>query len=67
VGIYTVSGRLLRVLRDKESLVYGFQNVHWDGRDGEDNDTSSGIYICRVTAKNDVREIIKLSKMVRMK
>ncbi|MDI6807764.1 MAG: phospholipase D-like domain-containing protein [Candidatus Eisenbacteria bacterium] len=47
--IYDVSGRLVRVLVDK-NLQPGVHKVNWDGRDGKGRRLPSGIYLYRLTA-----------------
>jgi flagellar hook assembly protein FlgD len=48
VALYSMSGRLLRVLR-AEGPSSNFQ-IQWDGRDGSGSDANNGVYLCRVMA-----------------
>lgn len=47
LGIYDVSGRLIRDLID-EFLAAGMHHIEWDGRDGAGRDVSSGCYFARM-------------------
>jgi hypothetical protein len=51
LGIYTVSGRRIRTLVDGMQEA-GYHDAEWDGRDESGNDVSSGIYFCRLHAKD---------------
>ncbi len=48
IGIYDVSGRLVRALVQAEETP-GEKSVIWDGRDNGGEDVSSGVYFCRMT------------------
>ncbi len=50
IRIYTVSGRLIRVLDNLRGAV-GFNQVHWNGRDGEGNRLANGVYLYTVMAE----------------
>ena len=56
IRIYTVSGRLIRVLDNLRGAV-GFNQVHWNGRDGEGNRLANGVYLYTVTAEEGLDAI----------
>ena len=66
VGIYTISGRMIRKLVDGEALGYGYQEVEWDGLDGDGRQTANGIYVYHVIAKSDGNEVRKSGKAVKI-
>jgi len=49
LGVYDVSGRLVRVLAEGE-MPAGYHRVRWDGRDEAGRQVASGVYFCRVQA-----------------
>jgi len=53
LGIYDVSGRVVRHLIQGEMQSQGHQQAYWDGRDDHHSSVSSGVYFCRVTAGKD--------------
>ena len=55
LGVYDVSGRLIRTLLTGV-MPAGRHRVRWDGRDGEGRGVASGIYFARLQAA-DVTEI----------
>jgi len=50
IKIYTVSGKLIRVLNDTENL-FGYNHTDWDGRDSFGNRLANGTYLYVVSAK----------------
>jgi hypothetical protein len=67
VGIYTVAGRLVKLLKDRETATYGYQEALWNGLDGKNNEVSNGIYIYQVIARTTDKEARKSGKIVKMK
>jgi flagellar hook assembly protein FlgD len=61
IAVYSVSGKLVRVLVDGEQEA-GFQSVVWDGRDEGGAPVASGVYFCRMNAAGfqDVAKMILL-------
>jgi hypothetical protein len=49
LGIYDVSGRLIRTLEDCEKAA-GFYTVEWNGRDDSDRETGNGVYFYRLVS-----------------
>ncbi len=54
IAIYDTRGSLVRVLVDK-SFPAGHHGAVWDGRDAKGSPVSSGIYLCRLEHRSDVR------------
>jgi hypothetical protein len=54
VAIYDARGSLVRVLVDKTSPA-GHYDAFWDGRDAKGAPVSSGVYLCRLEQRSDVR------------
>ncbi|MBN2009624.1 type IX secretion system sortase PorU [candidate division KSB1 bacterium] len=52
IKIYTVAGRLIRVL-DANWAEAGFNRIHWDGRDEDGDELANGVYLYKVKAKSD--------------
>jgi hypothetical protein len=57
--IYNMLGHKVKVLVDGQ-LMAGFKTVHWDGRDQEGNEVSSGIYFYRIQA-GEYSEVRKMT------
>ncbi len=53
--IHDLSGRLVRVLVDRQELAAGLHHAVWNGRGNEDRETASGVYFCRLLVGNQVR------------
>jgi subtilisin-like proprotein convertase family protein len=49
IAVYSVSGRLVRVLVDGEQEA-GYHSVVWDGKDEGGAPAASGVYFCRMNA-----------------
>lgn len=59
VGVYDLSGRLVRTLVD-ESRPAGAQTVVWDGRDDAGQPAASGVYLVRMAA-DGIEQAVKAS------
>ncbi|MDI6809776.1 MAG: SBBP repeat-containing protein [Candidatus Eisenbacteria bacterium] len=59
--IFSVSGREVRTLVN-ENRPAGYFAVEWDGKDARGRDAASGLYICRMQARNfeDTKKMILL-------
>ncbi len=62
ISVYDVSGRLIRVLLDKE-VGPGKSEIIWDGTDFRGAEVGSGVYLCRMISD----DFEKSSKMVLMR
>ena len=49
--IYDITGRLVRTLVD-EKKISGIYEVYWDGKDGENQKVTSGIYFYQLKSNN---------------
>jgi len=49
LGIYSVNGRLIRILVDEEHGA-GSHEVTWDGRDAAGQKVAAGVYFCKLAA-----------------
>ena len=60
LSIYDPTGRLLRVLVDREESA-GVREVEWDGADAQGRSAPPGVYLYRVEARGfrDARKLIK--------
>lgn len=66
IKIYTVSGRLIRTLRDTERATANYRTQKWDGRDEEGSEVANGVYFARIVAKQgdqEIEETIKIAKV----
>lgn len=72
IKIYTVSGRLIRVL--EEGNVYnsganmnegGYHEVTWDGRDQDGNFVANGVYFYKMIARKGERTVTAIGKMAK--
>ncbi len=59
LDIYNLQGQLVRTLLDGVKGV-GLHRLYWDGRDGNGQLVSSGVYVCRMEAQ----EIVQSIKMI---
>ncbi len=51
IRVYTVAGRLIRTI-ESPALAAGYNQVRWDGLDGDGDRPANGVYLYKVTAKN---------------
>lgn len=68
IKIYTVAGRLIKAITlTRAELVFGFNKVYWDGRDGDGDDIANGIYLYRLIVKGANQQIAITQKLVKMR
>ncbi len=67
VKIYTVSGRLIKRLREDERIVSNYGSIFWDGTDEHFETVANGVYFARVIAKQGDEEIEKRVKMAKVR
>ncbi len=65
VRIYTISGRLLRELRDPDSGG-GVHFLPWDGTDADGDPIANGTYIYKVVAESGGKKLEKIGTLVRV-
>jgi flagellar hook assembly protein FlgD len=67
VKIYTVAGRLIRVLEfPASSMRIGYNALKWDGRDEDGDELANGVYFYKVIAEftdNTFEEIGRMAVM----
>ena len=59
LGVYDVTGRLVRSLTSSEPLGAGPHSATWDGRTDSGEEAASGLYLYRIDA-GDLREVRKM-------
>ncbi len=67
VKIYTVSGRLIRTLRESERAVINYRTLVWDGRDEAGEAVANGVYFGRIVASQGGKQVEKVIKMARVR
>ena len=67
VKIYTVSGRLIRTLRETERAVINYRTLTWDGRDEKGNVVANGVYFGRIIASREGKKVEKTIKMAKVR
>jgi len=66
IRIFTVAGRLVRVLRDEGAVDYN--DMRWDGRDEDGEEMANGTYLFQITARTGEEVATsEIGKIVRMK
>ena len=68
IQIYNILGQRVRNLVD-ELQEPGYKMIHWDGKDGNGRDVSSGIYFYRIVARTNQgsEDFVKCKKMTLLK
>ena len=56
VQIYDINGKLISTLEEAEQHL-GWHSVEWNGTDMNNNNVPAGMYLCKVTAGNDIKTI----------
>ncbi|MBD3373790.1 hypothetical protein GF406_02045 [candidate division KSB1 bacterium] len=64
LGIYTVSGRLIRSIELYE--LTGYYEYEWDGLDEEGNEIANGVYYLKFTAQHQDKRIERIEKMAKL-
>ncbi len=63
IKIYSVAGRLLRVIEYAPGDV-GFNNLYWDGRDGDGDMLANGVYFYKIIVRDGPEHAEHLAKLV---
>lgn len=63
LGIYDVTGKLVKVLQDRRMIQEGNQKMIWNGRNESGKDVASGVYFYRL----DTGSFSKTKKMVKLR
>lgn len=64
IGIYTVSGRLIRQM--EQQGVTGYVELDWDGTDEDGNEVANGVYYLKFVAEQGEKRIERIEKMARL-
>ena len=64
LGIYTVSGRLIRSFTFSD--ISGYHEQEWDGFDDFGNEVANGVYYLKFVAQNGDKKIEKIEKMAKL-
>ena len=68
IKIYTVAGRLIRVVDVPQSdLNYGFNKIYWNGRDEDGNNIANGVYFYKITLLNNGEYRSEIKKLAKVK
>ena len=63
IRIYTVSGRLIKEINGS-AIGWGYNEIHWDGRDQQGNPVANGTYLYRIAVIKDEEKIEQVKKLV---
>jgi hypothetical protein len=66
IKVYTVAGHLVREIA-APSLAAGYNQVRWDGRDGDGDPLANGVYLYKVVMKNPGGETSAFGKLTVMR
>jgi flagellar hook assembly protein FlgD len=62
IKIYTVSGRLVKVLDTPMNI--GYNQVHWDGRDNDGDAMANGVYLYKMIIEGTLKTETAIQKLV---
>lgn len=67
LSVYTLSGRLI-LTRTERTLVPGYHQIAWDGRDAEGDELANGVYLFRMNARTAGGEsITETGRLVKLR
>lgn len=66
VKIYTATGRFIRKL-ETGGLPAGYNQIYWDGRDGDGDRIANGVYFYTITARAGGEKIVARQKMFKLR
>jgi len=67
IRIYTVSGRLVKVLRSNSAEEINYGEIYWDGRDEEGMIIANGVYFYKILARRDDQSIERTMKLAKLR
>jgi hypothetical protein len=67
IRIYTVSGRLIRVLRSNSAEEINYGEIYWDGRDEDGMLIANGVYFYKLLARRDDQTIERTMKLAKLR
>ncbi|MBD3338855.1 MAG: T9SS type A sorting domain-containing protein [Candidatus Lokiarchaeota archaeon] len=65
IKIYTTAGRLIKVI--KNYSVTSFNSIEWDGLDADGNIIANGVYLYKLTARNENKNIGVIERLLKIK
>lgn len=66
IKIYTATGRLIQKL-ETGGLPAGYNQIHWDGRDGDGDRIANGVYFYKIIARAGGEKIVARQKMFKLR
>ncbi len=66
IKIYTATGRLIQKL-ETGGLPAGYNQVHWDGLDGDGDRIANGVYFYKIVARAGDQKIVARQKMFKLR
>ena len=66
IKIYTVSGRLIRTIKDEFAQV-GYNSINWDGLDAAGARLANGVYLYRISADDGEEHAEVIERLVIMR
>ncbi len=68
IKIYTITGRMIKKIeRTVTDNPNGLQKIYWDGRDDDGDYLANGVYIYKITVKNDSKKATVTEKLMLLK
>ena len=67
IRIYTVSGRLIRTLRDVVRETANYRSLVWDGRDHAGDEVANGVYFAKIKATREEQTVEKTVKLAKVR
>ncbi|MBU0691743.1 T9SS type A sorting domain-containing protein [bacterium] len=67
IKIFTVSGRLIRTIRDVVRETANYRSLVWDGRDSFGDEVANGVYFARIKATRDEQTVEKTVKLAKVR
>ncbi len=67
IRIYTVSGRLIRVLHSDAAAEINYGEIYWDGTDRDGEPIANGVYFYKFTARRGDEKIERTMKLAKLR
>jgi hypothetical protein len=67
IKIFTVSGRLIRTIRDTIRETANYRSQVWDGRDESGDEVANGVYFARIKATREQQTVEKTVKLAKVR
>jgi hypothetical protein len=67
IRIYTVSGRLIRVLHSDAAEEINYGEIYWDGKDRDGEPIANGVYFYKFTARRGDETIERTMKLAKLR